>query len=364
MEPVHIHAAPGPTGLIIESFDADELFEKGGAALSQADHDAAIAAYEKLLKHFPASPLARPTLYNLGLAHRDKKAWLPAMGAFRLVAERYPEHADARDAMFQLGACQAESADWSASLQTFTRLLERGDLSADDRVEAMARRGFAHFSQGDFSAADKAFRGVQAYRDSLLGEERLATDFFLAFSQYHLAQISHHVFRATPLRMPEPQLERDLEEKAAHLLRAQRHYIDTIKFGNPRWASAAGFQVGALYEEMHAAFLSAPVPPELSQEAREIYLDELRRKVRVLLEKSLRWQRENLLMIERLGLDTDWAEKSRASHAKLVRLLEGLPPEPATLPGAGGGPPPEIPVLPGREIDGGAGRVPVRRGVL
>jgi len=29
----------------------------------------------------------------------------------------------------------------------------------------------------------------------------------------------------------------------------------------------------------------------------------------------MRWQRENLLMIERLGVNTDWAEKSKLAYA-------------------------------------------------
>src|SRR5262245_53701981 len=49
MEPMMIEAVPGPAGVQIESFDAQELFEQGGAALSQSHHDEAIRYYEKLL---------------------------------------------------------------------------------------------------------------------------------------------------------------------------------------------------------------------------------------------------------------------------------------------------------------------------
>ena len=64
------------------------------------------------------------------------------------------------------------------------------------------------------------------------------------------------------------------------------------------------------------------VPPDLRGEAREVYQAELHKKIRVLLEKSVKWYRENLLMIERLGVNTDWAEKSKLAYAKLMRLLD------------------------------------------
>jgi hypothetical protein len=127
-------------------------------------------------------------------------------------------------------------------------------------------------------------------------------------------------------------MDKDLDLKATLLLQAQRSYIETIKYGNPAWASAAGFQVGSLYEELYDSFMRAPIPPELKGEAREIYQEELHKKIRVLLEKSMRWQRENLLMIERLGVNTDWAEKSKLAYAKLLKLLAPkIPGAPADL---------------------------------
>jgi tetratricopeptide (TPR) repeat protein len=322
MEPIEIKATQGATGVQIESFDAEELFEQAGAALSQKQYDEAARLYDKLLASFPDSPYARPAMYNRGLAFRDKKDWGGAVDAFKALIEKHGSHADAKDGMFQLGACYAELTNWPASAEVFVRLLDRQDLTADDRIEAMARRGFAQFNLSDLDAAEKTFRAALAYKQKIENEERLATDFYLAFSQYHLGQINHQRFRHVNLRLPEAQMDKDLDLKASLLLQAQRAYIDTIKYGNPAWASAAGFQVGSLYEELYDSFIKAPVPADLRGEARDVYQDELRKKIRVLLEKSVKWYRENLLMIERLGVNTDWAEKSKVAYAKLVRLLD------------------------------------------
>src|SRR5207237_149709 len=115
-----------------------------------------------------------------------------------------------------------------ASGEVFVRLLDRPDLTADDRIEAIARRGFAQFNLGDLEAAEKTFRSALAYKQKIETEERLGTDFYLAFSQYHLGQINHQRFRSVSLRLPESQMERDLDLKASLLLQAQRAYIDTI----------------------------------------------------------------------------------------------------------------------------------------
>jgi len=346
----------------IEAYDAPELFEQAGAALSDKRFDAAAKLYAKLLKGFPDSAYSRAALYNMGLAHIGSGNWSAAADAFKALIDKYPAHPDTKDALFQLGACYAEQKNWPASGEVFERILERSDLSADDRIEALARRGFAQFNLGDLDTADKTFRAVLTYRHKIENEERLTTDFYLAFSQYHLAQISHQRFRAVELRLPEAQMDKDLDEKASLLLQAQRSYIETIKYGNPAWASAAGFQVGSLYEELYDAFMRAPIPPELRGEAREVYQEELHKKIRVLLEKSMRWQRENLLMIERLGVNTDWAEKSKMAYAKLLKLLEPKIPgafadpagpdlTPAKPPAAAPPPVPSPPPRRGDELD-------------
>jgi tetratricopeptide (TPR) repeat protein len=358
MEPVKIEASPTQAGVQIEAFDAQELFERAGAALSQSRYADAIAAYERLLTVFPDSVYGRSALYNKGLAHRDKRDFPRAVDSFRTLVDRWPDHADAKDALFQMGACHAEQENWPTSAEVFARLLERKDLTSDDRIEALARRGFAQLKLGDLDTAEKTFRSALAHAEAIKDTERLETDFFLAFSQFNIGELTHERFRRSPIRLPERQMERDLEEKARLLLSAQRAYIGTIKYGNARWASAAGFQVGALYEEMYEAFVGAPVPSALSTEGRNLYLEELRKKIRILLEKSLRWYRENLLMVERLGVDTDWAEKTRLAYAKLVRLLDPaapseigtrperrLPPSPGL--GGPGLPPPSTPPAPG-----------------
>jgi outer membrane protein assembly factor BamD (BamD/ComL family) len=360
MEPIKIEATHGPAGVQVASYDAQELFEQAGAALSQKRPDEALGLYARLLEAFPDSSYARSAHYNKGLAHQDKKDWSGAAAVFQAFVAKYASHADAKDAYFQLGATYAELENWPASAETFSRVLERTDLTADDRVEALARRAFAQFNLADLDTAERSFRSVLAFRDKVANEERLATDFYIAFTQYHLGQISHRRFRTVALRATEALMTRDMEEKARLLLESQRRYIDAIKVGHPGWASAAGFQVGSLYEELHDAFMAAPIPSELDQEGRTVYLDELRKKIRILLEKSLRWYRENLLMMERVGAASEWSEKSKVAYAKLVRLLDpaaklDLPrpptpahesPPPPSTPDAPAPPPREAPPTP------------------
>jgi tetratricopeptide (TPR) repeat protein len=344
MEPIKITAVSGADGGVhVEAFDAAELFEQASKALSEKRFDDAIAAYDRLLAEFQDDRYSRAGIYNAGLAHQGKKDWEGALRRFQTLAAKYPDSTDAKDALFQEGATYAELQNWPASVQVFARLLERRDLSADDRLEALARRGFAQFQLRDMDTAERTFQSAVSYFHQIESEERLETDFYLALAQYHLGEVAHQRFRAVPLRLPERQMATDLDEKARLLLVSQRQYIDTIKLGNAEWAAASGFQIGSLYEELYDAFVQAPVPPELqaptpeAREKRDIYDAELRKKIRILLEKSVRTHEANLLMMERMGVKSEWRDKSKLAFAKLQTLLD-----PSDL-GAAARPSPAVP---------------------
>ena len=327
MEPMKIQAVKGADGEVhMESFDAAELFERGGAALSEKRYDDSIGAYDRLLKEFNDSRYTKAALYNLGLAYQGKKDWASAIARFKVLVEGFEATPDAKDAQFQTGASYAELENWPTSAEVFAQILQRKDLTADDRIEALGRRGFAQFKLKDLDTAERTFKSALAYFHQIEVEERLQTDFYLGLCKYHLGEIPHERFRAIPLRLPEKQMGIDMEDKARLLLFAQRQYVDTIKLGNPQWASASGFQIASLYEEFYDAFVHAPIPPELvgaaNDEKREIYFEELRKKVRVLLEKSLRVHEQNLLMMERLGVQNEWRDKSKLAYAKLQKLLD------------------------------------------
>jgi tetratricopeptide (TPR) repeat protein len=371
MDPIKIAAVKGPDGTHLETYDITELFERAGAALSDKRPADAARDYDQLLKEFPDTRYTKAALYNAGLAYEGLKDWQTAITRFQKLASEHADSSDAKDALFQIGACYAELQNWPTSATTFAQILERKDLNADDKIEALGRRGYAQFQLRDFDTAERTFQSAIYYFNSIASEERLETDFYLGLVRYQLGEITHERFRAVQLVLPEKAsldtVDKKalgiLNDKAKLLLAAQRQYIETIKLGNPQWASAAGYQIGSLYEELYDAFVHAPVPGELlgeaNREKRDVYYDELRKEIRILLEKSIRTHEQNLLMLERLGVQNEWRDKSKLAFAKLQKMLDPSykfefadpasagservppPPPPAPTPPAGRGGTPE-----------------------
>lgn len=351
MEPMTFERTPSGE---VRTVDAQSLFDDAGAAFTDKRYADAVRLYDELLRRFPDSRLAVPALYNGGLALEALSDVAGAAERYRTLVTRGGPTQDVIDAQFRLAAAYATLKDWSAAADAWAQVLRRSgpcragetcDLTLSDRLEALARRAEAQLEMQDLVATERTLREQQELVRRWQSEERLESDFFVAMGAYLNGRVAHARYRALPLRLPEKRLADDLEQKGQMLLVAQRRYLDAMRVNNVEWATAAGYQIASLYRELYDDLLAAPVPPTLatSDEARDIYREELKKQIKNLLFKAISTHEKNLLVAERTGVRNEWIEKSNAQIEQLKSLL-GLTPAPATpaapLPSAPPTPPP------------------------
>jgi tetratricopeptide (TPR) repeat protein len=335
MEPMHFQARPDGK---VELIDAESIFRAAVEAFGAGRNAEAARLFDRVSDEFPESRFYGPSLYNAALAFERQKAFAVALERYRTLSETRVESRDALDALFRRGALQSQLGDHQRSAETFGVALERKDLSLSDRIEARARRAESQFQLKDLDGAERTLRGLVADYRAHEAEERLDTDYFRAMGAYYLGEIAHARYRLLPVRLPEKQLEEDFELKGRMLLLAQARYVETMRVNHPSWATAAGYQIASLYRELYEDLVGAPVPVRLTGEAKEVYLEEVRKKVRPLLEKALAFHEKNLLMAERVGESNEWVRRSTAELEQLRKALastgraEKLSPLPAAPP--------------------------------
>ncbi len=342
MEPIRLEAAAVRRAAGEGQDGASALFERAGQLLSGRKHGEALAAYDRLLREFPTSRLASPSLYNAGLAHEWKRDFSGAAARYRELIRRFGSSKEAVDAGFRLGGCYAELRNWPASAQAFGELVRRKELSASDRIEALARRALAFFRLGDARACRSALQEAIEFHRRIETVERLDTDFFLGMVHYYQAALPHLEFRNLKLdAAAQAELARTLDEKARLLLLSQTAYIKAIHVKNPYWATAAGFQIGSLYKEFYTVLLTtlpdftkaaeknaktAKVTLKVAQQQLvQAYLEEVHRTVKPLLNKAIRVFEKNVLVGQKIGVQSEWIGKSRYQINELKHLLS-LPP--------------------------------------
>jgi tetratricopeptide (TPR) repeat protein len=319
VDPLIIEVDPS-TGESI-AYDSRALLDAGNDALQGGDALRAIAYYERLAEEFSQSELVTAALYNRGLALERLGEHDAAIDQYRDLAAAVQKGRDAIDALIRAGAVLADLRRWPASVDVFEELLARDDLSPSDRVEGYARLGYALYENKDDPRAEEVLGEALAVAGRLGEGEHLETSYFVAMSAFYLGLIPRRQFSDIPLRLPDEQMARDLEAKAELVLLTHERLTRAIAVGEPHWATAAGYELGAIQEEFWRAIVSAPIPPHLGPEAVQAYTSEVHDQAREFLERSLTLYSRTVELAEVFRTTTRWSRAAEERAGVVADLL-------------------------------------------
>lgn len=327
MEPLHIGMKPDAE-LGLADFDAASLFQEGIHLHQAGACDRALVFYDRLLQEFPGSRYLSATAYNAGRCLEESGRREQAVERYALITGRLPRSKDWINAAFRQSMCLSELGRPADAAALLARLLERHDLTTSDRIDALVLRGEQLGDAGALLEAERSYKSALRLFRSREREEYLDPH-PAGRAEYRLGRLAEERFRTAPLRLPEEQMEEDLEAKAQLLLEAQAGYLRTIRHGDPEWATAAGYRIGKLYLHLHRAMEQAPVPADLAPEEAEVYRDMLRKRTAVLLRKALRVFEMTLELAERTRADNRHTRAVREEMARIeqrvLSLYEQLP---------------------------------------
>jgi tetratricopeptide (TPR) repeat protein len=329
MEPLHIGLKPDPE-LGLTDFDAATLFREGLHIHQGGDCGRALVFYERLLKEFGSSRYLSAAAFNAGRCLEELDHPADAIKRYSIITGQLPRSKDWLDAGFRQSMCLSSLNRHDEAIQLLGRMLDRDNLSTSDRIDAMVLLGES------LTASSELFDAERTYRAALrLFRERTREEYLdpqpAARAEFRLGEMAEERFLAAPLRLPEEQMEIDLEAKAQLLLDAQAGYLRTIRHGDPEWATAAGYRIGTLYLHLHEAMERAPVPPDLAADEAEVYRDLLRKRTAVLLRKALRVFEMTIELAERTRSENRHTRAAREEmkriEAQVLSLYEHLPSE-------------------------------------
>jgi len=312
---------PEDAGVTVQPSGAESVsLADAEAALASGDATRAVALFAAYLRGAP-DDVGRRNAY-LGLAHAHELL-RDCAAAIRAYDEYVARFGDGPHELFaSRGACQAELEDWPASASSYAEAFRRATLPSG-QVEALARGGFALFQRGDFAAAEPLLRQAdelfQAAQER--STERFTNFYFVGMARFYRAAIEHRRFRDVTIRLPEKQMKEDLARKFALLEKAQEGYDHTIKAKHMFWVSAAGYQLGSLFEEFYDAMMHAPVPEWLDDKQKQVYYEELKDQLRPVVDKAIEVFERNVVTARRLGYESEFVVQTEAKLSELQAIL-------------------------------------------
>lgn len=309
------------------AYDARSLLDDGNAALTMHRWDEALAAYDHLLTDFPDSRLVVSALYNAAQALEGKEDYAGAAERYRKLLDVAGTSAetkeDRKNAHFRLAATLAESGDFAGSATALEKVLDWDDLAPEERIEGLARLGFALLHSKDYPGAEQVLRQALAYHREIQGTTRLESTYFVAMAQFYLGEIPHQQFLAIPLRYPEEQMKRDVEQKSQLFMLARDRFVKTVEYKSPYWATAAVFEVAEMYKEFWDHWMAVPIPAGFDAEEAREYVKRVNEEpeLRRLLEKALYFHEKNVTLAKDARVSTGWSQQSAVEADEVRQLL-------------------------------------------
>lgn len=319
----------GTGGYRFDTYSAEDLFRQG-TALQADNHCAdAVTRYDRIAEEFPSSRYLSPSLYNAALCLQQTGELEASAAHYYRLVDHLPDSEDARIARLQLTGVLITLERWEEALASANLLLARTDLPSDERLEAMARRAQALFGMRRLDEATTAADDAGVYYRTRRGDEVIVEPYFAAAAMFVRAESIRARSEAIAIPAGDVHGQHEaLEHRAQLILDAQRAYFDTIRLTDAHWAAAAGYRIGSMYETLYADMTAAPVPPPTEamndqQLAmyRDAYRAELRSRVEPLVRHAIRYWELTLVMVERTGVDTQWAIRTRSELERARTLL-------------------------------------------
>ncbi|QRN99666.1 tetratricopeptide repeat protein [Archangium violaceum] len=308
--------------LELASLNDEELFAGGTSAFAANDFAKAARYFGRLADFFPDSQHRRAALYNAGLAHERLEQWEDANLRFSELADAEKGTGDALDAAFRLAETHYHLERFADAAKVLSTIAAREDLPVGKRLEAQVQQGVCELESGQSEKAETTLRKALGTYEGLADKDEVE-DYFPAQAHFFIGEIyrlHYETVKLDPAKGSDA-LANDLNYKAELLLSAQGHYLRSIRVGNGHWATAAGSQIGTMYENLYEHLVNSPAPAELDAEEAQVYREELRKKVRVLLTKSINIYERTLEAAERIGSQNAFVDKTRKSLEKMKALL-------------------------------------------
>ncbi len=324
----------------LEKLNDEELFAQGTSAFAAKDFQQAARYFDRLVDFHPNSVHRRAALYNAGLAHERLKQWEEAYQRFAELADAAHGKDDALDAAFRVAETLYHLERYPEAAALLATLAARQDLPVNRRMEAQVQQGVCELEAQQSEKAEATLRKALTTYEALSESERdEVDDYFPAQAHFFVGEVYRLHYEAVKLdpARGSDKLAEDLNYKAELLLSAQGHYLRSIRVGNGHWATAAGAQIGQMYEALYEHMVNSPAPAELDAEEAQVYRQELRRKIRVLLTKSIDVYERTLETAERIGSQNTFVDRTRESLRKVKEWLltdadsEGSTPPPAPV---------------------------------
>jgi len=253
------------------AFSAGQVYER------VIYYDRAAKAYELVWAKFRTGPKAPDALFNAGVLRQALGQNKEAIAHYREYANKFRDRKDAPDVAFNIGVVQENAGEDGPAYKAYVEYAKVYRSSGKRVIEAYTRAGRMSFKLGQFARAKEELATAQRMWKAASGDAKKIGTTWAAEARYYEGELVFREYEKVSLDVKVAQLNAALTKKTKLLGDAEKIYVSVSEYNDPKWATAALFRYGQIYDlfgEALAASAAKP-PANLPPDQVQAYQDKL-----------------------------------------------------------------------------------------
>lgn len=246
------------------AFSAGQVYEK------VIYYDRAARAYELVWTRFRTGSKAADALYNAALLRQALGQNKEAIAHYAEYAKKFRERKDAPDVAFNIGVVHENAGNDGPAYAAFSEYARVYRSTGKRIVEAYTRAGRTALRLGQLRHAKEDFAAAQKAWKLATGKDKKDATTWAAEARYYEGELIFREYEKVSLDVKPALLTRTLKTKGKLLAEAEKVYTSVIDYQDLKWATAALFRVGQVYDGFAEALATAASKPPASLSADQV----------------------------------------------------------------------------------------------
>ncbi|MEJ7602715.1 MAG: tetratricopeptide repeat protein [Kofleriaceae bacterium] len=238
-------------------------------------YDRAAKAYELVWAKFRTGSKAPDALFNAGLLRQALGQNKEAIAHYQEYAKKFRERKDAPDVAFNIGVVHESSGDEGPAYKAYAEYARTYRSSGKRVIEAWTRAGRMSFKLGQLRRAKEELVTAQKLWKAASGKDKAAGTTWAAEARYIEGELIFREYEKVTLDVKPAQLEKALKLKSKLLADAEKTYVSVVEYQDLKWATAALYRVGQVYDGFAESLVNAATPKGLPADQAQAYRDAL-----------------------------------------------------------------------------------------
>jgi tetratricopeptide (TPR) repeat protein len=313
------YASKSPALAEKAAFAAGQVYEK------MIYYDRAAKAYE-LATRFSAGTKTADALFNAGLLRQALGQNKEAIAHYAEYAKKFAARKDAADVAFNIGVVYENAGDDGPAYAAFSDYARVYRSTGKRIIEAHTRAGRTALRLGQLKRAKEDFATAQRIWKTTSGKDK-KDGAWAAEARYYEGELIFREYEKVSLDVKPALLEKTLKTKGKLLADAEKVYTSVIEYKDLKWATAALFRVGQVYDGFAEALATAASKPprSLTPEQVQAYQDAINAYVVDIQDKAVTLYTAGYQKAIDMQVYDDYTAKIREALGRIA--ADKFPPE-------------------------------------